>query len=212
MSSRQLTTTSYAILGLLAIQPWATYDLAKLMRRSLHFFWPRAESNLYAEPKRLVDAGLAEAREEWNGGRKRTVYSITEPGRAALRDWLATPSAGQRLESEPFLRLLYANYGSKDDLLAVIGRIAEDAEVLRAHWAERADEYARGEGLFPERIHVNALVATLGIEQAEAAARWAVWAAGEVAEWEETETPDVDWATRTLQRVIDGADRVSGVL
>ena len=58
MSSRQLTTTSYAILGLLAVKPWATYDLAKQLQRSLHFFWPRAESNLYAEPKRLVEAGL----------------------------------------------------------------------------------------------------------------------------------------------------------
>ena len=63
MSSRPPSTTSHAILSLLAIQPWATYDLAKLMRRSLHFFWPRAESNLYAEPKRLVEAGLAEVQE-----------------------------------------------------------------------------------------------------------------------------------------------------
>ena len=63
------------------------------MRRSLHFFWPRAESNLYAEPKRLVTAGLAEAREEWNGDRRRTVYSITDRGREALRTWLATPPA-----------------------------------------------------------------------------------------------------------------------
>ena len=85
MSRRPLTTTSFAILGLLAVQPWATYDLAKLMRRLLHFFWPRAESNLYAEPKRLVAAGLAEAREEWNGDRRRTVYSITDPPIKALR-------------------------------------------------------------------------------------------------------------------------------
>ena len=115
MSTRSPTTTSYAILGLLAIQPWATYDLAKLMRRSLHFFWPRAESNLYAETKRLVDTGLAEARKEWNGDRKRTVYSITDRGRDALREWLATPPAVARVESEAHLRLLYANYGSKDD-------------------------------------------------------------------------------------------------
>ena len=120
MSRRPLTTTSYAILGLLAIQPWATYDLAKLMRRSLHFFWPRAESNLYAEPKRLVEAGLAEVHEEWNGDRRRTVYSITDRGREALGTWLASQPAAPRLESEPHLRLLFANYGAKDDLLGTI--------------------------------------------------------------------------------------------
>ena len=69
-SERELTTTSYAILGLLAIQPWPTYELAKQMRRSLHYVWPRAESNLYAEAKRLVEGGLAQARSEPVGRRQ----------------------------------------------------------------------------------------------------------------------------------------------
>jgi DNA-binding PadR family transcriptional regulator len=205
MSSRPLTTTSYAILGLLAIQPWATYDLAKLMRRSLHFFWPRAESNLYAEPKRLVQAGLADAREEWNGERKRTVYSITDAGRDALREWLASPSAESRLESEPHLRLMYGNHGAKRDLLAAIERIEEDAEAVVEHFVRVGGEYTRGEGPFPERIHVNTLIATLGIEQGRATARWARWAKAEVERWESTELPDVAWAMRTLTDAIDDA-------
>ena len=163
MSSRPPTTTSFALLGLLAIQPWATYDLAKLMRRSLHFFWPRAESNLYAEPKRLVAAGLAEACEEWNGDRRRMVYSITECGREALQDWLATKPADARLESEAHLRLLYANYGSKDDLLRTLQAIEDDAKRTIDHYSRLATEYARGQGLFPDRIHVNALLASLSI-------------------------------------------------
>ena len=138
MSTRRLTTTSYAVLSLLAIRPWAVYDLAKLMRRSLHYFWPRAESNLYAEPKRLVEAGYAEAHEEWTGERKRSVYSITESGRTALGEWLATPPAGQRLESEPHLRLLFANYGTKNDLLATIGRVEADADEVIEHYLPSA--------------------------------------------------------------------------
>lgn len=200
MSTRYPTTTSYAILGLLAIQPWATYDLAKLMGRSLHFFWPRAESNLYAEPKRLVDAGLAEAHEEWNGDRKRTVYSITDHGRAALREWLTTESATPRLESELHLRLLYANYGSRDDLLGTIDHIQRNAEATIEHYTQLGGEYARGEGLFPQRIHVNALLASLSIEQARAAVRWADWAREAVSSWKSTETPDVDWAVETIRQ------------
>ena len=93
------TTTSFAILGLLAVQPWATYDLAKLMRRSLHFFWPRAESNLYAEPKRLVDtpASPRPARSGTATGR-RTVYSITDRGRdgaAGVARDTTSPGAGR---------------------------------------------------------------------------------------------------------------------
>ena len=207
MSTRRLTTTSYAVLSLLAVRPFAVYDLAKLMRRSLHYFWPRAESNLYAEPKRLVEAGYAEAHEEWTGDRKRSVYSITPSGRKAIREWLATPSAGQRLESEPHLRLLFANYGTKDDLLATIARVEADAEEVIAHYSTHIREYARGEGLFPERIHVNTLLATLSIEQARAAARWAGWARAEVSRWTTTAEPDVDWAVETILRATDPPDR-----
>ena len=42
-----LTSTSYAILGLLAVKPWTTYELAQQMDRALGRFWPRAESRLY---------------------------------------------------------------------------------------------------------------------------------------------------------------------
>ena len=84
-----LTTTSYAILGQLALRPWTMYDLARHMRNEIADFFPRAESQVYAEPKRLVALGLATARQEATGRRRRTVYQITPEGRAALTDWLA---------------------------------------------------------------------------------------------------------------------------
>jgi len=204
MSSRPLTTTSYAILGLLAIQPWSTYELAQLMKRSMHFFWPRAESNLYAEPKRLVEAGLATAEVTWNGDRKRTVYSITSEGSDALRHWLSDEPAPQRLESEPALRLLYGNLGSRADLQAVIARVAADAEELVALFRELAEEITRGEARFPDRMHVNTLVMTLLVDQARVASRWAEWAAGEVEAWTDTSKPDVEWTLRVLRRMLDG--------
>lgn len=204
MSRRALTTTSYAILGLLAIRPWSTYELANQLRRSIHFFWPRAESNLYAEPKRLVAAELAEGNEEWNGGRKRTVYSITASGRAALEEWLRTDVAPQRLESEAYLRILFGNSGARDDLLRAIDRLEADADALVEHFTTLGAEYARGEGQFPERIHVNALIATLAIAQGRATARWTTWARSEVERWEDTAVPDVEWAVRALVEAIDG--------
>ena len=61
------TTTSYAILGLLALKPWTTYELAKQVQRSLNWFWPREERKLYDEPKGLVADGFAAARAEKRG-------------------------------------------------------------------------------------------------------------------------------------------------
>jgi len=45
-----LTTTSYALLGLLALRSWTTYELTKQVQRSLGWFWPRTERKLYDEP------------------------------------------------------------------------------------------------------------------------------------------------------------------
>src|SRR6266540_2414695 len=87
----RLTTTSYAVLAQVAVRPWSTYELAQQRVRYFRYVWPRAESAIYREVKRLSSMGLLEAKKEHVGKRARTVYSITEKGREALRAWLATP-------------------------------------------------------------------------------------------------------------------------
>ena len=71
-SGPTLTTTSYAILGLLAVKPWTTHELVQQVDRSLRRIWPRATSKLYEEPKKLVAHGYARATEDPVGRRRRT--------------------------------------------------------------------------------------------------------------------------------------------
>src|SRR6187431_658462 len=113
---KPLGTTSYAVLGLLAIRPWTTYELAKQVQRSLSWFWPRAERKLYDEPKRLVADGLALASAEATGKRPRTVYAITADGRSALRDWLDEPPAPRTTEFEGMVKVFFADAGTLDQL------------------------------------------------------------------------------------------------
>src|SRR5215813_6000700 len=104
---KPLTTTSYALLGLLRLRPWTTYELAKQVQRGLGWFWPRAERKLYDEPKNLVAHGLARATEEHTGNRPRTVYAITPAGRKALRLWLGEPSAPPAFEFEAMVKVFF---------------------------------------------------------------------------------------------------------
>src|SRR5919108_4109580 len=90
-SSSSLTTTSYAVLAQLAVRPGSTYELARQRVRYFRYVWPRAESAIYREVKRLDAMGLVAAKREYVGKRPRTVYSITGPGRQVLREWLGTP-------------------------------------------------------------------------------------------------------------------------
>lgn len=207
-AERDLTTTSYAILGLLAIRPWSTYELAKQMRRNLHYFWPRAESNLYAEPKRLVEAGLAQASSQPVGQRPRTVYSITPKGRRALERWLNAPAAEPRLESETLVKLMFADYGSKDDLLGNLQRLREQVETKQRELRAIFEEYLRGADPFPDRVHLNVLAYRLLWDYAEAEAAWVEWATGEVERWGDVSAPaDRRKLVRTLEEVLDAAAR-----
>src|SRR3954453_22660540 len=96
----ELTPTSFALLGLLSVRPWTTYELAHQTKRSLRFFFPRAERHLYAEAKRLAEAGLAKSDTGFTGKRRSTTYAITPAGRRALRGWFGTAPAPTVLESE----------------------------------------------------------------------------------------------------------------
>jgi DNA-binding PadR family transcriptional regulator len=196
---RSLTATSYGVLAVLALRDHSTYELTKQMRYSLHYLWPRAESNVYAEPRRLVAEGLAVSREEFTGGRRRTVYAITDAGRAALARWLASPSSRQRYESEAVLKVLFAENGTLDDLLASIRAVGDDALAGVAHWQRVADRYHAGEGEYPARFGVSALVARLLGEQQAATARWAAWAQQVVSEWDEPLAAGVDWGVETIR-------------
>src|SRR5690348_5797746 len=102
-----LTTTSYALLGLLNLRSWTTYELAKQVRRSLNWFWPRAERRLYDEPKLLEAHGLASAEDRWTGKRRSRDYAITDDGRAALAAWLDEAAAPRSTEHEGMLKVFF---------------------------------------------------------------------------------------------------------
>ena len=92
MSRSTLTPVSYLVLGWLAYGPATPYDLKRMSARSVGYFWEFPHSQLYAEPTRLTKLGLLEEERELTG-RRRRVYSITEPGREALEDWLREPTS-----------------------------------------------------------------------------------------------------------------------
>src|SRR3954467_11142237 len=107
-----MTTTSHAVLGLLRLRTWTTYELAKQVQRRLGWFWPRAERKLYEEPKRLVEAGWPTAPALHPAQRPRPAYGITGQGRRALRTWLGRPPAPPALEFEAMVKVFFADGGT----------------------------------------------------------------------------------------------------
>ena len=180
------TATSFAVLGLLGLQPWTAYDLVAQTRRSLHFFWPRSEAHLYAELKRLVERGHAHAEVVEGRRRQATRYTITPQGRAALEEWLATEPAPPTIEIEALLRVLFADHGSLQDLRAAVRATARQTSDLRIGMLVLGEEVLTTGGPFPERLHLVERVGALYGEFLLLLQRWCEETLAEIETWPDT--------------------------
>jgi DNA-binding PadR family transcriptional regulator len=189
-----LTATSYAILGLLALKPWTTYELAQQMDRALGRFWPRAESKIYEEPKKLVAHGLAKASTELVGKRPRTVYTITPKGRRALAEWVPTSGAGPVIEFEQLIKVFFAEHATKGALLANLEQVREESGQLLGMNARVPQAYLAGEGPFPERLPWLILVGQFLVDFYVMVEQWAEWAERVVETWpDDLSSAQPDW-------------------
>jgi PadR family transcriptional regulator AphA len=197
-----MTTSSFAVLALLALKPWTGYELTRQAHRSLRYAWPKSERLLYSEPKKLVELGYATVRKEAVGIRTRNVYAITQDGREALNEWTRTRTQPPRLEIEALLRLLFADHGSRDDLVRALDEFESDLDEQHRAVVELMASYLDGGHPFPQRTHLSVLFATFQIEMFKTAEQWIEFARGEIDGWPTTEglgmTPRTEVLTRLL--------------
>lgn len=206
-----MTTTSYAILGQLAVRPWTTHDLVQQVDRSLRRLWPRAQSKLYEEPKKLVAHGYARATDDSVGRRRRTRYTITPKGRRALAEWLQRPGDGPALEFEQLLKIHFADSGTKADILV-------NLEAARAWVLEQNREnvaaaraYLAGEGQFPERAALNQLGGRFLTDFYITVARWVQWATEIVDGWPD-DVGDAPFNVAAAQEGVELAESIDAIL
>jgi PadR family transcriptional regulator, regulatory protein AphA len=127
--SRRLSSTSYLVLGLIALRgPSASYDLKRAVGRSVGYFWPFPHTQLYDEPRRLVEAGLLTTTSDDHGRRRRT-YSLAPRGLEVLREWLNDSDARVfQVRDEGELKLFFselADDGAVEKLAAEQARFHE---------------------------------------------------------------------------------------
>jgi len=146
MSSDELSLFSYEILGLVGRTGAGAHDLLRLARRGRILDWA-GESQYYSEPKRLARLGYLEARKEPGKTTTRTVYTLTDKGLDALREYALTPVRFTPLKSEPLLRLLIADLVGEAPTRASIATLREDIADLSA----RLDETEASAELLPHR-------------------------------------------------------------
>ena len=203
---------------MLAVRSWTGYEMTTQLQRSLRFVWPSSAGHLYREQKKLVDLGWATVVDEPSGARTRKRYSITAEGEQALRVWLTTEPQEPHFEIEGMLRLFHGDHGTVEDLVAAMESTATSATAMRDELVRYAEEYLeeggplsmleqgvggpegriefRGREMFPERLHVIALVIDGTTRMLDTLASFAAQTSAEARSWGSTTDPSIAASTR----------------
>ena len=132
--------TRYAVLGLLMWNPMSGYDIKKLVDVGLSHFWNENYGQIYPTLDQLVKEGLATKKSERKSGkRKRFVYSITDDGKRAFRDWLAGPTDAPIVRNELQLKF-FLSASSPAKAISLI-------ESYRVQQTQLLEEYRASEGV-----------------------------------------------------------------
>jgi PadR family transcriptional regulator AphA len=133
-ASHELSATGRVILGMLAYGKETGYEIKQFVDKSTRFFWAASYGQIYPELRRLEVVGYVQSHDEPSGGRARTVYRLTDAGRAALGEWLRSPMEPVwELRDEGMLRLFFSDTIALEERLGI-------ARMMRARHQRKLDE------------------------------------------------------------------------
>lgn len=145
-SDDALTPFSFVILALVGEGGAGPHDLVASMRRGRPY-WAASPSHFYAEPKRLEKLGYLSSRKQPGKTTERTHYTLTEVGRAALREWIARPTPFPRIQSEAMVRLTAGDFADDATLLHSLRNLRAELDEVAA----RLEESERVAATLPHR-------------------------------------------------------------
>jgi len=116
----QLSPTAYVILGMIHGAPKSGYEIKAAVDETTRFFWAASYGQIYPELKRLSEAGLVAGVDAPTGGRKRTVYEITDDGEEELKAWLRQPPETFEMREEGLLKLFFANALPPEEAVGIL--------------------------------------------------------------------------------------------
>ncbi len=114
------TAVTWAVLGLVALEPRSGYDVKRIVDRTIRHFWAASYGQIYPELRRLVEAGWLTGGDASSGGRRRRLYRITPAGRKALLEWQHGYETRIELRDESLLRLFFADTLPREDGLGLL--------------------------------------------------------------------------------------------
>jgi DNA-binding PadR family transcriptional regulator len=134
----------FAILGFLNQRSYSGYDLKKVFDTSVRHFWPADQSQIYRTLSRMKKDGWVETQVVHQENRPdRKEYSITEQGRTALMDWLATPLQPEENRSADMIQVFFASNLSDKEAVQIFERAEANMQLGLAQYRQISKDPAQ---------------------------------------------------------------------
>lgn len=163
----------YAILGFLNWAPLTGYDLKKQFETSDIFYWSGNNNQIYKALVELHRDGLVTKEiQHQESLPSRKIYTITDSGLVALRQWVLTPPELPQVRQSFLVQLAWADLLSEAELDALLAQYEEEVQTKRLMLLEQQQrntdlpQRTLRERLLWEKIGAN----TLGFYEGEL--RW----------------------------------------
>lgn len=113
------------ILGFLYHEPMSGYDIKKRIDNELKYFFSGSYGSIYPALNTLEQSGLVTKEEISEGGRGRTIYSISKPGEDYLKSWLNTTTSKDGIRYETLLKMFFGGAVGRETTLLQIKSFEE---------------------------------------------------------------------------------------
>lgn len=101
-----MTPLEYKLMGLLSRQPMSGYDLTRILKQRFTPFGSISHTQIYPALASLEKQGIVRFQivEQQSGRPNKKVYDLTDEGRAALQEWVESPTPLTIQKDEFFLK------------------------------------------------------------------------------------------------------------
>lgn len=121
----------YGLLGLLNYGPMTGYELDKMFKESLNFFWQAERSQIYRELNIMKKRGWLSSEIVFQTDRpNKKLYTITDEGKSEFLNWLATDCIDEALftRNQLLLKTFFSGERNTSDNIKMLKDFKERCE------------------------------------------------------------------------------------
>jgi PadR family transcriptional regulator, regulatory protein AphA len=164
----------YALLGIISKKPATGYDVVRIFKEQMVYFWNSTHSQIYTELNRMDQESLIdhELVIQQNSPNKK-IYSLTDQGRKELVRWMMEqPLKPAKIKDEFLIKAAAFNVLSLPEMIQLVDEVIKRETRVHEMTVQWKEQYMNGE----ESDTGTILTLEYGIRYSKMYLEWCEWA------------------------------------